>query len=295
MITGLPKTTNRLTNFRRLSRTMLASLLLLTAGCLVSLARVRSETQDPLRYLGGMRNSPEEKKLSSKQLEIVLKSLQEKTGYAEMSFDENGFLRLGDREKFNGGSETARALFETVADSNKSIDLQNHTHSPTVAFARLERATVYQSRATGKTIDVYPLQIDFSDFSKLRGDKRVIAAFDIGFVIMHELGHAILGLRDPASEVEGAGECEDYINRIRRELNLPERQNYIARTRSVPFTTANGNREHAELNFVHLGDAPGLAKPQNFSLLWEASTVGPIRSIKSPAKPSGSMRTAAAY
>jgi hypothetical protein len=294
MITSfVKKSINRPRNFRRLSRTILASLLLLTAGCLLSFSRVSSEAHDPLRYLGGLRNSPEEKRLGFKQLEIVLKSLQEKTGYAEMSFDETGFLKLGDRTKFNGGSETARALFEAAVDSNKSIDLQNHSHSPTVAFARLERATVYQSRMTGKTIDVYPLQIDFNDFSKLRGDKRVIAAFDIGFVIMHELGHAILGLRDPVKEAEGAGECEDYINRIRRELNLPERQNYIARTRSLPFSTNSGNREHAELNFVHLGDVPGLAKPQSFSLLWEASTVGPIRAVTP--KPAGAMRTAAAY
>ncbi|MBO0721959.1 MAG: hypothetical protein J2P41_14135, partial [Blastocatellia bacterium] len=109
-----------------------------------------------------MRNSPDAKKLNPKQLDIILKSLREKTGYQGMLFDENGFLNLGDRMKFSGGSETARALLRAAVDSNKSIDLECHNHSETVAFARLERSTVYESRATGKRIDVYPLQIDFS-------------------------------------------------------------------------------------------------------------------------------------
>jgi hypothetical protein len=288
------KSTNQITKFRRLSRTLLPCLILLTAG--IFLSTVRSETGDPLRYVGGLRNSLETKKLNPKQLDCILKSLREKTGFSEMFFDENGFLNLGDRAKLSGGSETARALFSAVVDSSNGIDLESHNNSPIVAFARLERATVYQSRATGKTIEVYPLMIDFNDFAKLRGDKKVLAAFDVGFVIMHELAHAVLGLRDPGNELEGPGECEIYINRIRRELNLPERQNYVARMRSSPFTPAIGTRAHAELTFVHPGAAPGNDKPQKFSLLWEAISVGPIRTITPPTqKPAGMAKTSASY
>ncbi len=272
--------TNHLTQLRVLLRGLFPGFALLLACSFLS--TVRSEPGDPLRYRGGLRNSPENKKLNPKQLDAVLKSFQEKTGFLELSFDENGFLKLGDRNNFSGGSATARALISAAVELEHSLDLQCHNFSSIVAFARLAKATVYQSRATGRSIDVYPIELDFTDFSKLRGDKRVLAAFDIGFVIMHELGHAVLGLRDAADETEGPGECEVYINQIRRELNLPERQNYIARTRTLSPLPSQRAIEHAELLFVHPVDGEGHPKPQKFSLFWEAMMVGPIRQITSP-------------
>jgi hypothetical protein len=246
--------------------------LALLLACAV-ISTVKSASADPLRYRGGMRNSPDSKRLNDKELLAVIKSLREKTGFSELGFDENGFLNLSDPNDFVGGSATARALIKLTAEARIAIDLESYNHSSAVAFARLSKPTIYQSRVTGASIDVYPIQIDFSDFSKLRGDKKVLEAFDVGFVIMHELGHAVLGLRDAQDEAEGPGECEEYINRIRRELNLPERQTYYARTRKSNFTTAQRPIEQAELVFAHSDDG----KPRKFSLLWEAAMVGPIR------------------
>src|SRR5262249_4395408 len=65
---------------------------------------------DPFRYRGGLRNSPGDHKLNAKQLDAVLTSLRDKSGLIEMRFDENGFLTLGDRTKFSGGSPTPPAL-----------------------------------------------------------------------------------------------------------------------------------------------------------------------------------------
>ncbi len=236
---------------------------------------IKSASADPMRYRGGMRNSPESKKLNATQLDAVLKSLREKTGFAEIGFDENGFLKLGDPSKFIGGSATARALIKSAVDAASAVDLESHNHSSIVAFARLAKPTIFQSRATGLTIETHPIQIDFSDFSKLRGDKKVLAAFDVGFVILHELGHAVLGLRDSPEDSEGPGECEDYINRIRRELNLPERQNYFARTHKTNFMGYQRTIELAELIFAHADNG----KPREFSLRWEAALVGPIRQL----------------
>jgi len=232
---------------------------------------------DSLRYRGGLRNSPGARKLNAKQLAAVLTSLRDRAGLIEMRFDENGFLTLGDRTKFFGGSAIARALLDAAATMGHAVDLESHMYSSNVAFARLAKPLAYQHFSSGAKIDVYPLEIDFSDFSRLRGDRPALAAFDLGFVILHELGHAALGLRDDADDPQGTGECEALINRIRRELNLPERQTYLAQTHMSPnLTPTRGSTKFAELTFARTVEKQGRMQIEKFNLRWEASKVGPI-------------------
>jgi hypothetical protein len=237
---------------------------------------VRAAIGDSSRYQGGVRNSLA-RALNAKQLDRLLKSLREKTGFLEMHFDEAGFLRLGDRIKIVGGSATARELLVAAVDRGRAIDLENHDHSSVVAFAQLGRSIVFTSLATGTKVDVYPIEIDFSDFAHLRGDKAVLAAFDIGFVVLHELAHAVLDLHDSFSETGGPGECEDYINRIRRELALPERQNYVARTFRIAYIALGKPQPQAELLFARTVEQEGRARTQSFNLTWEADLVGAVR------------------
>jgi len=232
---------------------------------------------DPFRYRGGLRNSPGERKLDAKRLDAVLTSLRDKAGLLEMRFDENGFLTLGDQSKTSGGSATARALLGAAATMAHAVDLESHLYSSKVAFARLAEPVAYRHFSSGATIDVFPLEIDFSDFSKLRGDRQALAAFDLGFVILHELGHAALGLRDAASGPRGPGECESLINRIRHELNLPERQTYVARTYTAPtFTPTHVSTKLAELVFAREVEKQGRMQIEKFNLRWEAALVGQI-------------------
>jgi len=232
---------------------------------------------DPLRFRGGLRNSPGALKLNAKQLDAVLTSLRDKTGLIEMRFDENGFLTLGDQTKFSGGSAIARALLDAAATMGQAVDLESHMYSSKVAFARLAEPLAYQNYSSGAKIDVFPLEIDFSDFSKLRGDRLALAAFDLGFVILHELGHAALGLRDAAGDPQGPGECETLINRIRRELNLPERQTYVAQTHTAAsITPTRGSTQFAELTFARTVEKQGRMQIEKFNLSWEALIVGPI-------------------
>ncbi len=232
---------------------------------------------DPFRYRGGLRNSPGERRLDAKRLDAVLKSLRDKAGLLEMRFDENGFLALGDQTKFSGGSATARALLDAAATMTLAVDLESHLYSYKVAFARLGEPLAYLHHSSGAKIDVFPLEIDFSDFSKLRGDSQALAAFDLGFVILHELGHAALGLRDATGDAQGLGECEALINRIRRELNLPERQTYVAQTyMSAIFTATRASTRLAELVFAREVEKQGRTRIEKFNLRWEALTVGPI-------------------
>lgn len=232
---------------------------------------------DPFRYRGGLRNSPGERRLDAKRLDAVLKSLRDKAGLLEMRFDENGFLALGDQTKFSGGSATARALLDAAATMTLAVDLESHLYSYKVAFARLGEPLAYLHHSSGAKIDVFPLEIDFSDFSKLRGDSQALAAFDLGFVILHELGHAALGLRDATGDAQGLGECEALINRIRRELNLPERQTYVAQTyMSAIFTATRASTRLAELVFAREVEKQGRTRIEKFNLRWEALTVGLI-------------------
>ncbi|MBS1790536.1 MAG: hypothetical protein JST85_22640 [Acidobacteria bacterium] len=226
------------------------------------------------RYQHGVRNS-EERPLKPKQLSALLESLRQKVGFQEMQFDENGFLQLGDRSKILGGSALARDLLVAAVDRAKAIDLEDHEYSRKVAFARIATPTEYTSRATGARIDVFPIEIDFSDFAHLRGKREVLEAFDVGFVVLHELAHAALGLRDALVNGREPGECEEYINLIRRDLGVPERLSYVAKTFGKPVFAMEKPLQQAELVFAYTTNLNG-AKPKMLNLNWEAERVGAV-------------------
>jgi len=233
---------------------------------------------DPLRYQSGIRNSPNERRLSAKRLETLLISLREKTGLPGLEFDEDGFLRLNDAKLTAGGSQAARDLLFAAMNGDVAFDLEDHSRSIEIAFARCGSPISYQSRASGAQIEVIPLELDFVDFDRLRGDRQVLASFDLGIVILHELAHAALRLNDARTLDEGPGDCENYINKIRRDLDLPERQQYFARLieRSTG-STSGAMSKIAELLFQKSKTVDGREKKESFILGWEATLVGQIR------------------
>jgi hypothetical protein len=263
-------------NYASMNRTtrMIAPLLL----CLLS-SSLAAAPSDSLRYRPGVRNSPGVNRLNEQQLETVLRHLREKTGFLELEFDVDGFLTLGDRTNFSGGSATARNLLAAAVEMKHAVELEAASERAVVSFARIANAVTFQNRMTGQRIDSCSIQIDFRDFLQLRGDRQAITAFDPGFVLLHELGHAALGLHDTFDN--SPGDCEAMVNRIRRELNLPERQTYIAHIYQVAATHSTGITRHAELIFVKNGP-----KPQRFYLSWEANQVGPVVNLQAlaPAK-----------
>jgi hypothetical protein len=265
---------------KRLSTNSVCAIAVSFAAACALLPQTRAASSDPLRYRGGLRNSPGIHKLNARQLDAVLTSLRDKTGLLEMRFDEYWFLTLGDQTKFSGGSATARALLNATASLPHAVDLESHMYSPDVAFARLGKPVGYYNYTTGSKIDVTPLEIDFSDFSKLRGDRQALAAFDLGYVILHELGHTALGLRDATDDLQALGECEELINRIRRELNQPERQTYVAQTHPAPvYYGALRSTQIAELVFARSVEKQGRMRIEKFNLNWEAAQVGPSVTI----------------
>ncbi len=228
-------------------------------------------------YKPGLRNSFDEHALNATELNLVLNQLQKKTGFVRMRFDNDGFLRVDDRQDFVGGSARARELVLAAIDGKKVVVLQSHNRSPEVGFARRGYETRSVHWQADLKITSTPIEIDFDDFKHLRGHTEAIAAFDLGFVILHELCHAVLGLSDVSDELNPAGGCENYVNQIRRELGMPERQHYLADVTFKKMFSSAPSVETATLRFAKTkpGRRPDRrAKKKTLFLRWEVPAVG---------------------
>ena len=229
------------------------------------------------RYRTGVRNTPGLHQLDASQLNQILQRLREVTGWSALYFDEAGFLVCPDPQAFNGGSAAARRLLSAALSGDQVYDLEAHNGSPLVNFGRLTQLE-HENARTGAKIDVRPLEIDFTDFQQLRGEGVVLKAFNVGLIILHELAHGVWQLRDAAYGEEEPGECETYINQIRHELQLPERQNYNARAH---FCMTHRTRLMAELYFIRHREKHGQTQKQRFLLYWDAEAVGsPSESLR---------------
>jgi hypothetical protein len=241
-------------------------LVVLAIVCGYSLTSL-SAPVDPLRFYTGLRNGSGSRGLTSKQLRVVLESLRHKTGFLEMHFDQSGFLMLGDRGRFSGGSAAARELLIATVDGRGAFELENHDNSPRIAFANLTAGTIVTSFQTKVWVEVRYVQLDFADFGELRGDREVVAAFDPGFAVLHELAHGVWGLHDAVGKTTELGACDQQINRMRRELNLPERQGYSPRILTGILI------QTAELVFARDRAKPGRLVTDRFYLRWPVKRV----------------------
>ena len=102
------------------------------------------------------------------------------------------------------------------------------------------------------------------------GDKAALAAFNVGWGVLHEIEHVTHDSVDPGKLGE-AGECEELINRMRRECGLAERADYY-------FTFAPGAMESAFMTkFVRIAfdlEHPETNKKERHWLIWDARLVG---------------------
>ncbi|MBL8186846.1 MAG: hypothetical protein JNK38_02495 [Acidobacteria bacterium] len=228
-------------------------------------------------YQPGVRNSFDEHALNAKEMNLVLNQLRRKTGFVQMRFDDAGFLRVDDRQDFVGGSVLARKLVLAAIDGKNAVVLQSHNCSQEIGFARRGYETHSSHWRTDLQIIATPIEIDFDDFKHLHGHSEAIAAFDLGFVILHELCHAVLGLSDYSAKLNSAGNCENYVNGIRRELGVPERQQYAANVSLKKMFSFSPSVETATLHFLQT--KPGRrhgsrAKTKTLFLRWEVQLVG---------------------
>jgi hypothetical protein len=191
----------------------------------------------------------------------------------EMRFDQNGSLNPGDRAHIEGGSATARALLFAAVDSPDCFLLENNERSPVVAFGQTEATTDYIDKAEIRHV-VWTIMLDFHDFSELRGPAEAIKAFGPAMILLHELGHGVLRLHDPAGKEDPLGECERHINKIRRELGLPERESYYPQVELATIGHCQTSVPKATLIFVRAESGKDHDKTQSFALFFNVENVG---------------------
>lgn len=150
--------------------------------------------------------------------------LQQITGWSKLNFDSRGFLRLYGPES-NGGSATARTLLENVLRSSQPIILEETNRRADIAFSQASIA-IWKDDSNGVTKQAHVISIDFNDFEHVAGHPQALAAFDVGWVLLHEFDHVINGSTD-LTVLEDSGECETNINRMRQERGLPIRAHYL--------------------------------------------------------------------
>lgn len=193
--------------------------------------------------------------------------LQRISGWPDLNFDSAGILRLGRRDSV-AGSKSARELLTKVMSGTNAVVLEDASSRSDVAFMRVVRGTWRVVRSDWPP--AFVVQIDFADFDYVMGDEPALAAFDVGWGLLHELDHIANDSRD-AETLGSAGDCEARINEMRLECNLPQRTDYFYTlsplTLDTTFTT-----KLVRLAFEQAQTVSG--KKKRYWIVWDANLVG---------------------
>jgi len=198
--------------------------------------------------------------VSRSHREELITRLRVITGLHALNFDSNGVLRLGDL--ITGGSESARILLGEAVTGSSFIVLEDASSRSDVAFCRVVRGRWVRGEANKPP--AFVVLIDFTDFHQLSGDAEARAAFDVGWGLLHEIDHVVKDSED-ARDNKAVGECEDHINRMRLEMDLPVRVDYFF-SRAYLKADSNFNARYVRLSFER--------QAKRYWLVWDATTVG---------------------
>lgn len=189
------------------------------------------------------------------------------TGWVGLHFDGEGYLRFG-AERPAGGSQSARELLAAAEAGENLLIIEDASGSADVAFSRVLEGR-WKDGAEGRPA-AYVVQIDFKDFTHVKGDRVALAAFNAGWGALHEIEHAVHDSVD-AERPGDSGECEAAINRMRRECGLAERAEYFY----TPLPGAAGSEFktlYVRLAFTQAHAAQ--VKPRQYWLYWDAALTG---------------------
>lgn len=115
----------------------------------------------------------------------------------------------------------------------------DHPWSPTarqLLLSAIRSNSVYRVRedgsaTLGKVDSVQTIELNFGDFDRIIYRDLPRESFDAGMIFFHELVHRHLRLKDPTPDEirkhpRVKGDTVEFVNRIERELGLPERRQY---------------------------------------------------------------------
>lgn len=194
--------------------------------------------------------------------------LRQVTGWADLRFDSYGALHLGSVAV--GGSPTARALLAAAVSGENMLVLKDASDRADVVFCRVVPGR--WAREPHNRPPVFVVLIDFADFSRITGDRAALAAFNVGWGVLHEIAHVVHDSFDAERQGE-AGECESLLNQMRRECGLAERAEYF-------FTFFPGiDSGDFKTRFVRLAFEQQTTKNKRkrYWLVWDASRVGGLQ------------------
>jgi hypothetical protein len=177
-------------------------------------------------------------------------------------------MQIGNRNEIVGGSSTARELLTMAMSGPNLLVIEDASDRADVVFAR-----VIEGRWTRGAQGKPPLRLvllDFADFTHVVGDNDARAAFNEGWALLHEIAHVVHDSAD-ADTNKGVGECEELINKMRRECGVAERAeyffNYFPGQESSQFDT----------RFVRLAfdlKSSNTRKNKRMWIMWDGAVVG---------------------
>lgn len=197
----------------------------------------------------------------------LLRSLRRITGLLDLNFEQGGSLQLGSREAAKG-STAARELLVAATFGDSVTVIEDASSRTDVAFCKVVPGKWLHG--ANDRLPAFVVLIDFTDFEKVTGDEKARAAFDVGWGFLHELDHVTNDSGD--SETFGtAGDCEDHINIMRQELDLPVRTNYFFVSSSFR-PDPNFSTRFVSLSFAHIDRLTH--KTRQYRLTWDSNQVG---------------------
>lgn len=189
------------------------------------------------------------------------------TGWQGIGFDQNGALQVGAREA-RGGSQTARNLVAQALSGTNVIVLEDASNRQDVVFCR-----VVSGRWKHHSSEMPPtfiVLIDFADFNHLMGDEPALRAFDAGWAVLHEIDHVVNDSAD-SSLANDAGECENHINVMRTECDVPLRSEYFFTY--FPYAQQSNVRTRL-VRLAFDREDPVSRKRRRYWVMWDAMLVG---------------------